>query len=64
MGMTKTGSGIVRVGYSDTEAGIILCLRCAAITDQSTLRGMETVYSPDVNEDTPACFSCDKRLDA
>jgi hypothetical protein len=64
MVMTKTGSGIVRVGYGDTVAGIILCAACAAITDPSTLRGMETLYSPDVNEDTPACFSCDKRLDA
>jgi hypothetical protein len=64
MGMTMTGSGIVRVGYADTEAGIILCLGCAAITDQNTLRGMDAVYSPDVNEDTPPCFACGASLDA
>ena len=63
MGMTKTGSGIVRVGYTDIEAGIILCAGCAAITDPSTLRGMDAVYSPDVNEDTPPCFSCGESLD-
>jgi len=59
MGATMTGSGIVLVGYSDTAAGIVLCKDCVAITDQNTLRGMDAIYSPDVNEDTPHCFSCD-----
>lgn len=61
MGMTKTGSGIVLVGYSDTIAGIVLCRDCG---DNGDGVHMDPIYSPDVNEDTPACFSCGASLDA
>jgi len=60
MGATMTGSGIVLVGYSDTTAGIVLCRDCG---DNGDGVWMEPIYSPDVNEDTPHCFSCDVSLD-
>ena len=61
MGMTKTGSGIVLVGYSDTIAGIVLCVPCADRSSDSY--DMDAMYSPDVNEDTPPCFACGWSLD-
>jgi hypothetical protein len=61
MGMTKTGSGIVLVGYLDTACGVVFCRDCG---DHGDGTWMETIYSPDVNEDTPPCSSCDARLDA
>lgn len=61
MGMTKTGSGIVIVGYSDTIAGIVLCIPCADRNNDSY--DMDAIYSPDVNDDTPPCFSCGASLD-
>lgn len=60
--MTMTGSGIVLVGYSDTIAGIVLCVPCADRNNDSY--DMEAIYSPDVNEDTPTCFACGVSLDA
>jgi hypothetical protein len=62
MGMTKTGSGIVLVGYSDTALGIVACRDCAERTQGAT-DTMNPIYSPDVNEDTPHCFSCNVSLD-
>lgn len=61
MGMDKTGSGILLVGYSDTRAGIILCIACADRNNDSY--DMDAIYSPDVSEDTPPCFSCGESLD-
>ena len=61
MGMTMTGSGIVLVGYSDTRAGIVLCVPCADRNNDSY--DMDAIYSPDVNEDTPSCFACGASLD-
>ena len=60
MGMTKSGSGIVLVGYSDTDAGVTVCRSCG---DDGDGVWMETIYSPDVNEDTPPCDSCGESLD-
>jgi len=60
--MTNTGSGIVLVGYVDTTAGVVMCRDCADGTQGAT-EAMDTVYSPDVNEDTPACFACGASLD-
>ena len=56
----NTGSGLVLVGYADTTAGIILCRDCG---DNGDGMWMEPIYSPDVNDDTPNCFSCDAVLD-
>lgn len=57
----NTGSGIVLVGYADTIAGIVMCIPCAKRNkDDDT---MDALYSPDVNEDTPLCFSCATSLD-
>ena len=66
MGMTKTGSGIALVGYSDTIAGVVYCRPCGKVRDSYCGDGvwMEAVYSPDVNEDTPPCFACGVSLDA
>jgi hypothetical protein len=61
MGMTKTGSGIVLVGYSDATAGVVYCRPCG---DDGDGVWMDAVYSPDVCDDTPPCFSCGARLDA
>ena len=63
MGMTMTGSGIVLVGYVDTALGIVACRDCAERTQGAT-EAMDAMYSPDVNEDTPACFACGASLDA
>ena len=52
----NTGSGIVLVGYADTIAGIVLCIPCADRNNDSP--DMDALYSPDMNEDTPRCFSC------
>jgi hypothetical protein len=57
----NTGSGIVLVGYADTIAGIVLCIPCADRNNDSP--DMDALYSPDVNEDTPRCFSCRTSLD-
>jgi hypothetical protein len=57
----NTGSGIVLVGYADTIAGIVLCIPCADRNNDSP--DMDALYSPDVNEDTPLCFSCRATLD-
>lgn len=66
MGMVKTGSGIVLVGYVDTAAGVVYCRPCGAIQDPYCGDGvwMESVHSTDVNDDTPACFACGATLDA
>ncbi len=61
MGMTKTGSGIVLVGYVDDRAGIVLCVPCADRNNDSY--DMGAIYSPDVNDDTPPCFACGVSLD-
>ena len=57
----NTGSGIVLVGYADTIAGIVMCIPCAKRNNDSP--DMDALYSPDVNEDTPLCFSCRAKLD-
>jgi hypothetical protein len=56
----NTGSGIVLVGYADVVAGIVLCRDCG---DNGDGYAMEPIYSPDVNDDTPTCSSCDAALD-
>jgi len=58
----NTGSGIVLVGYVDTAVGIIACRDCAERIKGAT-DAMDAVYSPDVNDDTPACFDCGAALD-
>ena len=55
------GSGITLVGYADTIAGIVLCIPCAKRNNDDDT--MDALYSPDVNEDTPRCFSCATSLD-
>ncbi len=57
----NTGSGITLVGYADTIAGIVLCIPCAKRNNDDDT--MDALYSPDVNEDTPRCFSCRTSLD-
>jgi hypothetical protein len=58
----NTGSGIVLVGYVDTTAGVVLCADCVHRHTGAT-DAMDAVYSPDVNDDTPACFDCGAALD-
>ena len=60
MGMVKTGSGIVLVGYADTVAGVILCRSCG---DDGDGVWMDDVHSTDVTDDTPPCDSCGVSLD-
>jgi hypothetical protein len=55
MGMTKMGSGIVLVGYSDAAAGVVYCRSCG---DDGDGVWMDSVYSTDATDDTPPCFSC------
>ena len=57
-----TGSGIVLVGYVDTIAGVVVCRECADGAPNET-KGMESVYSVDVNEDTPECVWCETPLE-
>lgn len=54
------GSGIELVGYADRVAGVVYCRPCG---DDGDGVHMERVYSPDVNEDTPDCYSCGEKLD-
>ena len=62
MGMTMTGSGIILLGYADIIAGIVICLDCAHRTRSGSTK-WEPMYSPEISEDTPLCFSCGKQLD-
>jgi hypothetical protein len=55
-----SGSGIRLSGYVDAEAGVIVCRLCG---DNGDGVWMEPVYTPDVNEDTPPCGSCNSRLE-
>ena len=58
----NTGSGIVLVGYVDSRVGIVLCIACADRNNDSY--DMDAIYSTDINDDTPPCFSCGATLDA
>jgi hypothetical protein len=53
--MSATGSGIVLVGYADTTAGVVFCRDCG---DNGDGVWMEAIYSPDLNDEYPPCFSC------
>jgi hypothetical protein len=59
--MSATGSGIVLVGYAHLDGAGVLCVECYH-KGLGVWLSMDAVYSPDVSEETPACWSCGRTL--